>query len=141
MRIRLFSAIFVLLSAASNCLALDLNHLIGEWSRPKECVSTRYVFTQDGKYMWLKRTNNREWKTGYEGIFIALTKEQLIQSKIHNNDAVVIAEGKDQGGHLVQIELVTKDRLKGYWDAERSDGLSFENPKDTRVDYVRCKSR
>jgi hypothetical protein len=134
-------SLLICFGVATNSYALNYGNLIGEWSNLGKCDSTRFVFMSDGKYTWLERDATREWKRKFEGIFIPLDEVKLKENKILKNGAIVIAEGKDQGGYLLQIQLMSKTRLKGFWDTERSDGLSFDNPRDALFDYVPCKAR
>jgi hypothetical protein len=128
----------VCLIFVSKSHAVDYGQLIGEWSEGGKCGVSRYVFSRDGKYQWLERKRGGKWTMQYEGIY----KPKALKYKgTKEAGTIVIADGPSQGGNIVRLEIISADRLKGYWDTEASEGLSFDNPKDALFDYVRCGKR
>jgi hypothetical protein len=126
------------LALAQKTHAVDYNQMIGEWSERGKCEASRFVFTKDGKYKWLEHKRGGEWIVHYEGVYAPdITKTKGIKEI----GAVIIADGPSRGGYLVRFEIISSGRLKGYWDTDASDGLSFDNQKDALFDYVRCGRR
>jgi hypothetical protein len=128
--------ICLVLASKGHCV--DYGQMVGEWSKAGKCGVSRFVFSKDGKYTWLERKRRSKWTVQYEGIYIP---NDTMSKGTKWQGAVIIADGPSQGGNLVRLEIISTTRLKGFWDAEASEGLSFDNPKDALFDYVRCGKR
>ncbi len=102
--------------------------LVGEWSNSGECEKSRFIYTADGEYMWVEKDGD-EWHTVYNGIY-------LIKPEIPNT--VVIAEGPNMGGDVIDIKELNRTNYKGEWNLEMSEGLNFDHPEDRIFSYVRC---
>lgn len=126
-----FSLLLCQLLYSSNAASPSVNKslLVGEWSNPGECQKTRFIYTADGEYLWVEKNGN-EWHTVYNGIYI-------IKPEIPN--AVVIAEGSNMGGDVIDIKELSPTSYKGEWNLEMSEGLNFDHPEDRAFSYVKCE--
>ncbi|WP_193982715.1 hypothetical protein [[Phormidium] sp. LEGE 05292] len=102
--------------------------LIGEWSTPGKCNQTRFIYTRKGQYIWMQKKNGF-WQTSYQGIYV--TSPQ-------NPNSIIIGDGPNMGGSVVDIRELTRSTLKGEWNVNASEGLTFDNPEDAKFSYVRC---
>ena len=69
--------------------SIDYSFLIGEWSFPGMCDTSRYVYGEDGSYASLsKEAEDSSWQTNFEGIYVIKPEADL----------VVIAENHNSGG-------------------------------------------
>lgn len=102
--------------------------LIGEWSKPGQCNQSRFIYTRNGEYIWMQKKNGR-WQTSYKGIYLASPQ---------NPNSIIIGDGPNMGGSVVDIRELTRSTLKGEWNANASEGLTFDNPEDAKFSHVRC---
>ncbi|XWK88729.1 MAG: hypothetical protein U7127_01305 [Phormidium sp.] len=107
---------------------INQNLLIGEWSKPGQCNQSRFIYTRKGQYIWMQKKNGR-WQSSYQGIYV--TSPQ-------NPNSIIIGDGPNMGGSVVDIRELTRNTLKGEWNVNASEGLTFDNPEDAKFSYVRC---
>lgn len=136
----IFFAVFVLV-LSSRSYAFDYGQLIGEWAKAGDCDHARYIYTKDGQYQWLQRKSGNYWNTIFKGVYITISENDFKSKGVKEQGAVVIAEGLNMGGSVVQIQTLNADSFKGYWDVNMSEGLSFDNPNDAFFEFVRCQKR
>ena len=101
--------------------------LTGEWSKSGECNKERYIYTSNKKYIWMQKRGNI-WKTIYKGIYVHKPGQK----------AVIIGDGPNTGGYIVDIYELTQTTYKGEWNAKLSEDLSFENQNDAKFTFVKC---
>lgn len=99
--------------------------LVGEWSQSGKCNLERFIYTSDGKYIWRKK-EARTWRNQYKGIYMFQDRK------------VVVADGPNMGGAEINISSLTSKSFIGEWVA--TEELTFENPEDAKINYVKCKS-
>ncbi|OKH39595.1 hypothetical protein NIES2119_04770 [[Phormidium ambiguum] IAM M-71] len=102
--------------------------LIGEWSQPGKCNQSRFIYTRNGQYISMEKKKGR-WQTLYRGIYLTSPQQP---------DSIIIGDGPNMGGYLVDINELTRNTLKGEWNVNASEGLTFDNPEDAKFSYVRC---
>lgn len=102
--------------------------LIGEWSQPGKCNQSRFIYTRNGQYIWMQKKNGR-WDTSYRGIYVTSPQQP---------NSIIISDGPNMGGSVVDIRELTRRTLKGEWNANASEGLTFDKPEDAKFSYVRC---
>jgi hypothetical protein len=126
-------------STRTNAIS-DYSLLVGEWSETGACGRSRYVFTQDGHYVWIKNQGGN-WSTQYEGFYIPLDDNKLSELGLETTGAVVVAPHPNAGGNLMEVHTLTETSYSGMWNAALSDGLSFDDPDDAFFSYIRCPTR
>jgi hypothetical protein len=109
---------------------INYNLLVGEWSLVGRCSKERYIYTSNNKYVWMQK-KGAAWKVSYQGIFMSNSSK----------NTVVIADGLNMGGNVIDIFELNKKTFRGKWNVEASDGLSFDNPEDAKFTYVRCSGQ
>ncbi|HEY9625788.1 MAG TPA: hypothetical protein V6C84_00665 [Coleofasciculaceae cyanobacterium] len=119
---------------------VDYSLLVGEWAGSGLCDSSRYVFTQDERYLWIENKNGR-WNTLYEGIYFPLDDRRLNRLSLKSPGAVIVADGPNMGGSMIEVHTLTQATYSGMWNVALSDGLSFDNPDNAFFAYVRCPAR
>lgn len=102
--------------------------LIGEWSQPGKCNQSRFIYTRNGQYIWMQKKNGG-WQSSYRGIYVTSPQQP---------NSIIIGDGPNMGGSVVDIHELTRSSLKGEWNANASEGLTFDNPEDAKFSYVRC---
>lgn len=133
----------VLLNASPTKAESDYSLLVGEWSEAGQCDVSRTVFTEDGRYQWLESSGG-EWNSQFSGVYVLMTGERLASLQSDSPAAiggVVIAEGPNMGGDVIEIHSLSQSSFSGMWNEAFSPGLSFENPEDANIDLERCPSR
>ena len=116
-------------SIADSTFTFNREFLIGEWSKPGECNKTRFIYTADGRYIWLEK-NGTIWRNLYNGIYV--TSPTRLNS-------LVIAEGPNMGGEIIEIQELTRTTYKGEWKLQLSEDGNAENKQDVAFSYVRCQ--
>lgn len=114
---------------ADSTFSVDRNLLVGEWSKPGQCSKSRFIYTSDGRYMRIEK-NGTNWRTIYNGIYV---------TSPGRTNAVVIAEGLNMGGEIIDIRELTPTTYKGEWQVPLSESISVSKPEDTSFSYVRCE--
>lgn len=102
--------------------------LIGEWSQPGKCDRSRFIYTRNGQYISMEKKKGR-WQTLYRGIYVTSPQQP---------NSIIIGDAPNMGGYLVDINELTRNTLKGEWNVNASEGLTFDNPEDAKFSYVRC---
>lgn len=106
---------------------IDFSLLTGEWSKPGQCDRDRFVYSLKNKYSWIQKKNGA-WKTMYKGIYVHRPKQ----------NSIVIGDGPNMGGAVIDIYKLTQTYYKGEWNVSASEGLTIENPDDAKFSYVKC---
>jgi hypothetical protein len=107
---------------------INRNLLIGEWSEPGKCNQTRLIYTRNGQFINMEKKKG-VWQTLYRGIYVTSPQQP---------NSIIIGDGPNMGGYLVDIHELTSRTLKGEWNDNASEGLTFDNPEDAKFSYVRC---
>lgn len=107
---------------------INQNLLIGEWSQPGKCDRSRFIYTRNGQYISMEKKNGR-WENLYRGIYVTSPQQP---------NSIIIGDGPNMGGYLVDIHELTRNTLKGEWNVNASEGLTFDNPEDAKFSYIRC---
>ncbi|MEO1400471.1 MAG: PPC domain-containing protein [Cyanobacteria bacterium J06635_1] len=114
--------------------------LVGEWSAPGECDRSRYVFTQDGDYLWMRNLDS-SWQTAYKGIYGPLSPEKITEFGITSPGAIYVGDHPNAGSYTIEILALNEQQYDGFWNVQLSEGLSFDNPDDAYFSYERCPAR
>jgi hypothetical protein len=94
--------------------------LVGEWSEPGQCNSSRQVFTSDGRYRWIENQRGK-WTTRFQGVYT-----------IEKGNTVAIAETGKPVENGLQVSSLTQTSLSAKLVNE---GDENERPV---VTYTRC---
>jgi len=106
---------------------INFSPLTGEWSKSGQCNKERYIYFSNKKYVWIQKRGDI-WKTIYRGIYVHKPGQKT----------VVIVDGPNTGGYIVDIYKLTQTTYKGEWKTSLSQGISFENPNDAKFTFVKC---
>ena len=101
----------------------DYSLLVGEWSQPGMCDTSRYVYTAEGDYTRLKKEGDGDWQTVYQGVYV-----------VKPDNSVVIAEGTQEGGFAFNTVELTE---QNYVSQEVISGGGTQKT----FSYEKCPSR
>ncbi|MEL6554620.1 MAG: hypothetical protein AAFQ63_14305 [Cyanobacteria bacterium J06621_11] len=83
------------------------------------------------------------WQASYDGVYVLTNAEQLSEVQRSSPEAigaVIVGENFNTGGSTLEVHELSPSTFRGKWNVDLSEGLSFENPEDALVDFVKCPS-
>jgi hypothetical protein len=98
---------------------IDYSLIVGEWSFPKMCEQKRYIYTDNGQYIWIEKKEG-VWQTEYQGNYV--TRPEF-------NGIVIAEEGLLEG---FSFEIIKLNKMN-FILKDLSDGITLF--------YQRCPNR
>ena len=133
MKVIAFALALLALPHAPRAQTVDYGLLVGTWSEAGHCEVSMRLFTGDGRYVWLERQyESQEWSLAHAGVYVPWSAEEARAAGVPG--AVVIAEGLDMGGFVLEILALSERSLTLTFQAGEEPG---EEDGET-ITWVRC---